>query len=384
MIARTISTALTATLPLYPVLSLTGPRQAGKTTLLRALFPQYRYINLEDRIFREFATEDTHGFLNQYRDHPLIIDEAQNVPELFSAIQVRVDENRQMGQYILSGSQNFNLLQNITQSLAGRVAIFKLFPFDFSELQIAQILSNDYSTVLYKGFYPALYDRPISPTMYYQDYIETYIERDVRALINIKDLRVFRQFLQLCAGRTGQLLNLNSLANDCGISQPTAKAWLSILEASYIVYLLPPYHQNFNKRIVKSPKLYFYDVGIVCNLLGIQSSEQIFAHYHRGNLFENLIISDIYKQYAHRKEQLFAYFWRDSHDNEIDLLIETPEGLLVYEIKSSQTFTDTFLKGIRQFQKTSAPIRQSTLVYGGHETFTYQGVAIKNWQPENR
>ena len=271
-INREITNAMKELIGKYPVLALTGPRQSGKTTLLRSIFPEYTYISLENPDNRNFAETDPNGFLKQYSKH-VIFDEVQRVPDLFSYIQSMVDESGLMGQFILSGSQNFHLMRNITQSLAGRVALFKLFPFDFEELISAGLINNDYLENIIKGFYPAIYDRSIHPGTFYSNYVQTYIQRDVSELIAIKDLRLFQNFLGLCATRAGQLLNLNSLANECGISQPTAKAWLSALESCYIVFQLYPYHENFSKRIVKTPKLYFYDSGLLSYLLKIKNAE---------------------------------------------------------------------------------------------------------------
>ncbi len=271
-------------------MALTGPRQSGKTTLLKELFKDYRYISLENPDIRAFATDDPTSFLNEYSEN-VILDEVQRVPSLFSYIQTKVDESKKMGQYILSGFQNFHLFNSITQTLAGRVALFKLLPLDFEELKAVELLESDYPQALFKGFYPAIFDRDIDPKIFYANYIQTYVEKDVTELLNVKDLKAFRTFLGLCAGRAGQLLNVSALAKDCNISQPTAKAWLSILESSYLIFLLPPYHQNFNKRLVKSPKLYFYDTGLLCYLLGIKSANEIILDRLKGNLFESLILA---------------------------------------------------------------------------------------------
>ncbi|HMQ48909.1 MAG TPA: ATP-binding protein [Saprospiraceae bacterium] len=310
-VPRTLSKALKEQAEKYPVLALTGPRQSGKTTLLREMFQDYTYVSLENLNDRLFAKEDPVGFLNEYPEK-VIFDEAQQAPQLFSYIQGRVDERRLMGQYILSGSQNFHLLQHITQSLAGRVALFRLLPFDFSEMQAAQSLADSWTFAAQQGFYPAIFDRGSDPAFFYYNYIQTYIERDVSQLEKVKDLRVFRNFLSLCAGRAGQLLNYSKLANESGISIYLVKEWLSILESSYLIFQLPPYFKNFNKRIVKTPKLYFYDTGLLAFLLGSRSPNQEIDPALSGSLFENMVIAELHKQNHHRLTLKEFFFWRDS------------------------------------------------------------------------
>src|SRR5690606_22801711 len=270
----------------FPVLAVTGPRQSGKTTLLRRLFEDYRYVTLENPNNQQFAASDPVGFLDYYGRH-VIFDEVQRVPHLFSYIQERVDESGLMGHYILSGSQNFHLLKSITQSLAGRVALFKLLPLDFAELTAQKLLADGYPSVAISGAYPAIFDRDISPAVFYANYLQTYVEKDVTELLNVRDTRKFRQFLGLCGARAGQLLNISALANECDITFNTAKSWLSILESSYLVFLLQPYHQNRNKRLVKTPKLYFYDTGLLCHLLGINDAGQLETDRLKGSVFEN-------------------------------------------------------------------------------------------------
>ncbi len=363
----------------YPILALTGPRQSGKTTLLKSIFPKYRYISLENIDNRTFATDDPKAFLQKY-DAYVIFDEVQRVPSLFSYIQTIVDESKKMGHYILTGSQNFNLLEHITQSLAGRVIIFKLFPFDITELKEENLLDNNYKKQLIKGFYPAIYDRNLNPSIYYANYIQTYVQRDISQLINIQDSYKFNNFVKLCAGRIGQILNINNLAKDCGISQPTAKSWLSILEKSYILFLLRPYYENFNKRIIKSPKLYFYDVGLASYLLDIRSVEDI-TENQKGNLFENLIVADLYKQNEHQYQLMEYWYWRDSNGNEIDLLKKQGTVFDIYEIKSSTTILPKMIKGLDYFDKISnRKVKSKTLIYAGDENQNRTKFSVKSWK----
>ncbi len=347
----------------YPILAVTGPRQSGKTTLLKSFFNDYKYVTLENPDMRNYALADTKGFLAEF-DDKVIFDEVQRVPELFSYLQAIVDEKKIMGQFILSGSQNFQLLNNISQSLAGRVALLKLLPFDFKELQSGDLLPKDYYKLMYTGFYPAIYDRGISPTTYYSNYVQTYIERDVLELTHIKDLKLFRNFLLLCAGRAGQLLNLNNIANECGISQPTAKAWLSILESSYIVFQLQPYYQNLSKRIVKSPKLYFYDTGLLSYLVGIRKPDKLSTHPFKGALFENMIIGEYIKRNHHFGLAKDYWFWRDSQGHEVDLLSIEEDGWDAFEIKASKTINTDFFKELDYFGKLAGnKLKQKYLVY---------------------
>jgi predicted AAA+ superfamily ATPase len=349
----------------YPVLVLTGPRQSGKTTFLRNQFPTYTYVNLENLDNRNYARNDPNGFLKEH-DRYVIFDEVQRVPELFSYIQTKVDEDKIMGQYILSGSQNFHLMRNITQSLAGRVALFKLLPFDCQEMQQAGWLDEDYAVNLQKGFYPAIYDRDIPSKAFYSNYLQTYVERDLSELIQVKDLKQFRNFISLCAARVGQLLNLNSLANECGISQPTAKSWLSVLETSYIVYQLQPYHTNMNKRITKSSKLYFYDTGLLCFLLKIKDAAHLKTSPYKGSLFENYIINEYLKQNYHQNLLRDYWFWRDAVGHEVDLIWQDTEKLNVVEIKASQTIMPSMFKGLNYFEKLVPELIESkTLVHTG-------------------
>lgn len=368
----------------YPVLVLTGPRQSGKTTFLKNQFPDYTYVNLENLDFRKYALNDPNAFLTEFQGK-VILDEVQRVPELFSYIQTKVDEDRIMGQYILSGSQNFHLMRSITQSLAGRLALFKLLPFDQEEMQGAGWLDADYSVNLQRGFYPALYDRDIPSKVFYSNYLQTYVEGDLSELIHVKDLKQFRNFIGLCAARAGQLLNLNSLATECGISQPTAKSWISVLETSYIVYQLQPLHSNFNKRITKSSKLYFYDTGLLCFLLKINDAASVKTSNHKGSLFENFVINEYLKQNDHNNLMYDFWFWRDAVGHEVDLIWQHSDKFNTVEIKASETIMPNMFKGLAYFDKlASERVASKTLVHTG--TFNQQRTAalVQSWNNHNQ
>lgn len=379
-IERTMAQEIRKRIKQYPILAVTGPRQSGKTTLLKTLFPDYEYVSLENPDHRSFAKEDPNGFLQQYANKT-ILDEVQRVPELFSYLQTAVDRSGQMGQYILSGSQNFHLLKHITQSLAGRVALFRLLSLDTQELEQAKKLPANYLDACIQGGYPAIYHRGLDPTDFYANYIRTYIEKDVTALIHIRDINSFRTFLGLCAARAGQLLNLTALANDCNISQPTAKAWLSVLESSYLVFLLYPYHDNFNKRLVKTPKLYFYDVGLLTHLLQIREPEELAINRLKGNIFENFVIANFQKFNENRYQHLNYYFWQDHNGLEIDLLLKTANAFDVYEVKSTQTLSGALFKNLKNFIELVEP--QSVrpyLVYGGDQALVRSNVQVLPWK----
>ena len=330
MIPREITSKLRDLSLKFPITTITGPRQSGKSTLLKNQFPDYSYVSLENPDIREFAKTDPHGFLATYPSHA-IFDEVQRVPELFSYLQTHVDEIDEPGMYLLAGSQNFQLMQGISQSLAGRTALLKLLPFSRKELHNASILPETIDEQMFKGFYPRLYDRNISPTDYYPAYIQTYVERDVRDILKVSDLNKFIKFIKLCAGRIGQILNLTSLANEVGISSTTADGWLSVLEASYICYRLEPNFNNFNKRVIKSPKLYFYDTGLACSLLGLTSTAQIEIFYLRGAIFENLVINQFVKDYYNKGIKPDLSFWRDSQGNEMENLTTSSGKVLSFE-----------------------------------------------------
>jgi uncharacterized protein len=378
MIKRTISAQLEHYTKKYPVVTLTGPRQSGKTTLLRNLFPDYQYVSLEEPDRLLFAKEDPRLFLQNYPEK-VIIDEAQRFPELFSYIQTHVDLVGKEGMFILSGSHNFLLMESVSQTLAGRTAILKLLPLSLKELQNQQFTIPD--SHIFTGFYPRIFDKNLTPGEFYPFYLQTYVERDIRQIKNIPDLDLFVKFIKLCAGRTGQLLNLSSLANESGISQPTAKSWLSVLQASYIVFLLQPYFKNFNKRVVKTPKLYFYDTGLASYLLGIQEKNQLINHYMRGELFENMIIAERMKNILNAGMEPQLFFWRDNTGNEIDLLQIQGGEIIATEIKSGATYKTEMFKGIMFWEGlTNDKSKIHSVVYGGNDSLATKHGKLISWK----
>lgn len=384
MIERILKQKLLEMTNKYPIVTLTGPRQSGKSTLLKTSFPDYKYVSLEDPDMRLFATDDPKGFLATYPDKT-IIDEVQHVPSLFSYIQTYTDNENREGMYLLAGSHNFLLMENVNQSLAGRTAILKLLPFSHREMKEGGILPKNVDEEIFKGAYPRIYDKNIEPDDYYPFYIQTYVERDVRLMRNIGDLSKFIRFLKLCAGRIGQLLNLSSLANECGISVTAATAWISILEASYICYLLRPDFNNYAKRLVKTPKLYFYDTGLACSLLEIQNAEQISTHFLRGGLFENLVINEFIKEVYNKGAEPNLTFWRDSTGNEIDLLRTEGGKQYAYEIKSGATYSPDFFKGISKWAKLSgATPDQCFAIYNGDREMKTSLGEVLSWKNSKR
>ena len=364
MVKRDITTELINTAASYPVVTITGPRQSGKTTLVKKVFSNKTYINLEEPDTREFALSDPRKFL---KDLPkgAILDEIQRAPLLLSYIQSIVDEKKENGFFILTGSSQFELMDSVTQSLAGRTGLLKLLPFTFNELD--RINKNwSVEEYLFYGFYPRIHDQNIDPTKGYRYYYETYIERDLRQLINIKNLRLFQKFVKLCAGRIGQIFYANQLANEVGVSVPTIQSWLSILETSYIVYLLPPYFTNINKRLIKSPKLYFYDVGLASYLLGIEHVNQIKRDPLRGSLFENLLISELIKYRYNQGLDHRLFFYRDSQQKEIDIIYQSGTNIIPCEIKSADTFHSDMLNGLKYIKKIfPGKINKGYLFYTG-------------------
>ena len=380
MIKRTAHDTILRLAKGFPVIAITGPRQAGKTTLAKSAFPDKTYLTLEDPDTRLLAESDPRGFLSRHPDG-LIIDEAQRAPQLFSYLQGFVDEKLVPGKYVLTGSQQFGLLSGITQSLAGRVGMVQLLPFAMNELDSSAKLPEDIDRLMLTGMYPPLYDRELDPADWFPAYVNTYIERDVRQLINVRDLSAFQRFIRMCAARTGQLLNLSSLASDCGITHNTAAAWISVLEASYIIFLLRPHFTNFNKRLVKNPKLYFLDTGLAAWLLGIRELEQLVYHAQRGALFENLVVTEFLKGRFNRGQQADLYFWRDSKGLEVDLLLDDGISLKPVEIKSGQTIAPDFLTSLRKWCVLSGtPDRPAVLVYGGDKELLTHNVSIVPWR----
>lgn len=396
MIKRTLATKLQEAAKQFPVITLTGPRQSGKTTLVRALFKKHAYVSLETPDQRNFALEDPRGFLDQF-DGPLILDEVQRTPELFSYIQVLVDEHRDWtGRFILTGSQHFLLLERVSQSLAGRCAVLHLLPFSLAELMNRKPFSLDAlgKTVskkpqppktslietLHTGFYPRIHDKHLPPREWLDGYYQTYLERDVRNVLNVGDVDTFGRFARLCAGRCGQLVNLSGLASDCGVSHTTAKRWLSVLEASFIITLLRPHHRNFGKRLIKSPKLYFLDTGLLCYLLQIHKPEELFQRAERGALFESFVVSELYKNFVHRGEPSRLYFWRDAAGHEIDIVVDLGTEVIPVEVKSAQTVASDFFDNLGYWRNlTGEKDARSALIYGGDQAFKRSGVSTYPW-----
>jgi uncharacterized protein len=370
----------------YPVVTITGPRQAGKTTLCRMAFPKMRYVSLEAPAEREFAIRDPRGFLERF-DSGVILDEGQRAPELLSYIQVAVDESGTPGRFVLTGSQNLLLLDSISQSLAGRTAIVHLLPLAWEELQKFRAAPKDLFPVLWSGGYPRLHDRRLAAQEWLADYVTTYVERDVRQILNVGDLLAFQTFVRLSAGRTGQLVNLSSLGSDAGVTHATARSWLSVLEATFIIARLPPFHANFGKRLIKSPKLYFLDTGVLCQLLGIETPAQLNTHPLRGAIFESWVVSEILKYFYHRGRRPQVYFYRDQRGEEVDLLVESGLKRTAVEIKSSFTPSEDFYRGLERFASATAGLpereRRSVdkiVVYGGDETQRRSAGLMLSWK----
>ena len=395
MTPRHLSAQLLLDATRYPVVTLTGPRQSGKTTLARATFPEHAYVSLETPDERSFALEDPRGFLARFPD-PVVLDEAQRAPELFSYIQGIVDDEDRAGRFVLTGSQNFLLLRSVRQTLAGRCAIRHLLPLSLDELlrrapldpfqlgerSTAASAAGDLSLFdhLFTGGYPRIHDKGLPPQDWLANYYQSYLERDVRDILDVGDLETFGRFVRLCAGRTGQLLNLSSLGADAGVSHPTARRWLSVLEASFQVALLRPHHRNFNKRLVKTPKLHFLDTGLLCYLLRIHSPEDLRAHAARGAIFESYVVSELLKRAHHLARDPDLFFWRTSAGLEIDLLLDRGATQLPVEVKSGQTVASDWLRALDAWRRlTGDPSGPAALVYGGETSQQRHGVAIRAW-----
>ncbi len=381
LIRRELELVLREAAAEYSVVAVLGPRQSGKTTLTQMTFPHHRYITLEDLEHRSLAQADPKKFLKELPyESGIILDEIQHVPDLLSYIQVMVDKEKKRGYFILTGSHNILLNQVISQSLAGRIALLTLLPLSISELNSANLLPEKIETLVFQGSYPQIYSDNPTISRLYKNYIKTYIERDVRLIQNISNLLTFNRFIKLCAGRIGQILNLTSLANDCGISQSTAKAWLNLLEASYIIFLLHPYYNNFGKRLIKAPKLYFIDTGLACSLLNIKNEEELATHYIQGNIIESCIISDLLKQYYNFDQSPALYFWRDQTGHEFDCILDTQPSPTPLEIKSSKTVIAEYFKNIQRWQSITNNSSPAYVVYGGHENQSWPHGTVLSWK----
>lgn len=397
MIPRHIASHIVKYSKEYPILALVGPRQSGKTTLAKALFPTYKYLSLENLDLRQYASEDPRGFLNDHGSY-LILDEVQRVPELFPYLQELVDTNQEPAQYILTGSSQFLLIEGITQSLAGRIVTFKLFPLTYPELygylpdpfesvfrikhtKREKIDQDQLYQMIWQGFYPRIHDKHIDSYKWYENYLLTYVERDVRNLLKVKNLRLFSHFLKMVAAQSGQLMNYANIGNAIGVSVPTIKEWISILETSGLIFILAPYFENFSKRIVKTPKVYFVDTGLLCHLLSIRSVEHLKSHPLLGSIFENFMISECFKRYFNLAEIPPLYFWRDQSGNEVDLLIHTGLSGFPIEFKLSQSFHSDFKKGIERWLALDEnPAKSGFVVYcGEHAQQTLTAVPAVPW-----
>ncbi len=381
MIHRSLHPHLEASADRYPIVTVTGPRQSGKTTLCRAAFPDKAYVSLETPDVRQYAQSDPRGLLAEVAEGA-IFDEVQRVPDLLSYLQVEVDENPAAGRFILTGSQNLGLMQGVTQSLAGRTNLLSLLPFELRELRRFDTPIPSLLETLWRGSYPPIHERDLPPQEWLGSYVSTYVERDVRQILDVGDLGAFQTFVALCAGRTGQLLNLSSLGNDCGITHNTAKAWLSVLEAGYLAFRLRPHHRNLGKRLIKTPKLYFFDTGLLCYLLGIREPDQLRHHPLRGAIFENWVVSEVYKTRVHAARQPDLFFHRDRKGHEVDLLVDRGAQLTAVEIKAGQTVAADFFAGLDRFADRftdEATALESVLVYGGELSQRRSNARVLPW-----
>lgn len=378
MLSRDLGQIIVQMAEKMPIISITGPRQSGKTTLSKVCFPDYDYVNLESPETRLAAQEDPKSFLRTHKKG-LIIDEAQRMPDLFSYLQVLSDESGKPGEYILTGSQNFLLHKTISQSLAGRVFVSHLLPLSLHELRHARLLPENPNEAIRKGFYPRVYDKDIEPAFFYPSYNQTYLERDIAGLVHASNINSFRKFMQLLAGRIGQLINFSSLSIEVGVDYKTIQSWCSLLEAGFLVFFLRPYHQNYSKRIVKSAKAYFHDTGLACSLLGITSTQDVEKHWARGALFENMIVADCLKGFYNKGQREALYFWRDSKGLEIDLIIEDGTDIKAIEIKSGTTINADFFSNLEKFEKLTSRPLSKYIVFGGDSTAIRRDTRVLPW-----
>lgn len=380
MISRHAETRLRKLARNFRSVAVVGPRQSGKTTLCRRVFPAKPYVSLENPDVLDFAHADPRGFLAQYKKGA-ILDEIQRAPHLFSYLQQILDESKSKGLFILTGSNNFLLQQSVSQTLAGRIGYLQLLPFSIAELKQAGKLKPGHLQTIVTGCYPEIISKRINPADWYSNYISTYIERDVRQLKNISNNSIFLKFIRLCAGRTGSVLNLNALANDCGIDQKTATHWMSVLQASFVVYLLRPYHNNYNKRLIKSPKLYFIDTGLACNLAGIHNARQLAHHPFKGNFFENLLVIEALKKRLNVGLPDNLFFWRDKTGNEVDLLADGASLVQAYELKAGETISGDYFKGLLYYATVEQKKTRLFLLHGGNEQQKRSnGVEVYPWR----
>lgn len=383
MIQRDAKTKLESLAKSFKAIAVIGPRQSGKTTLVKSTFPNKPYISLENPDTRKFALEDPRGFLENI-SNGAILDEVQRTPELFSYLQEMLDNSNEKGLFILTGSNNFLLQENISQSLAGRVAYLNLLPFSVSELASANLVPETDEELLFNGFYPPIYDQEISPLDWIPNYIKTYIERDVRQIKNVTDLLIFEKFMRVLAGRTGQELNFSAISNEVGLDLKTIQSWIGILESSFIIFLLKPHFQNFNKTIVKRPKIYFYDTGLVCSFLRISNPTQLESHPLKGSIFETMVVIEMVKKFANKGLPINIYFWRDKTGHEVDAIIDNAGKLIPVEIKSSKTINTEFFKNLKYWNNLSK-LNNSILIYSGNqEQKRSDGTLITNWKNINQ
>ena len=381
MIKRDLQAKLKQLAKGYPVVGIFGPRQSGKTTIAKMTFGNYKYVSLEDFKSKELAINDPYGFFDRnHNKHGIILDEIQTVPSLFSYIQTWSDEHQKPGYFVITGSQNFLLNAAVTQTLAGRIAITTLLPLSIGELTRAKLLPKTLEDAVFYGGYSRIFTQSVIPYEWQQNYIRTYLERDVRQIKNVENLDLFKKFIGLCAGRIGQLLNISSLANDCGITVNTTKSWLSLLQASYIIFLLQPYYKNFSKRLIKSPKLYFYDTGLACAILGISEPSSVYTHYLRGGLVESFVLSDLCKTSYNQGREPRYYFWRDSIGHEIDGVLEYNMRVVRLEIKASKTIHENYFDNLKywnELAKTDAV--DNYVIYAGDENCRRTAGSIISW-----